>query len=175
MKKTLFLMLIILVALSSLISAKGMQVGGAIGLYLPTGDAGDVFDPSIGLNGLFLYDWKEKMQLEGQIGFWMLSNGTDYKGFSARYIPILAGIRYFQSPQLHFDGGAGIYAWSFEWDLADYGWGLGKYSDSGSDIGIYGGAGYLLNNKIDLNARIHFPDFDDFFLGVTVGYLFDIQ
>ncbi len=31
-----------------------------------------------------------------------------------------------------------------------------------------------MNEKIDLNARVHWPDFDDFYLGLSVGYLVSI-
>lgn len=176
MKKTLMILLIAIIGLcfASMAGAQGMKAGLGAGFYLPTGDAGDAFDPSPGLHGTFLYNLQEGMDIEAGLGYWMLQDANDYEGFSASYMPITAGVRYFMSPSLHFDGGAGMYVWSMEWDVDLGEWGSTTWDDSGSDLGIYLGAGYLLNDSIDINARMHYPDFEDFYIGLSVGYLFNI-
>ncbi len=168
-KLSVFFMAFLILCLCINAPAKDIKASVGGGLILPTGDAADAYKLSFAFQGAALYELTELIQLEGQFGYWILQDDLDREDFSAYVIPLVGGFRYSLSPTLHVDAGAGIYLSKVKFDTA-----LGEVSDSESDLGIYGGAGYLLNDMIDICARIHFPDFDDMYFSFSVAYLFNL-
>ncbi len=147
--------------------AQSLQIGIGGGAYLPTNDAADEFTISPDIHGTLLVGLQNIFKLEGELGYWILQESDDLEtsDFSASYYIATGGVRLYPVPTVHLDAGLGAYKASFEWD---------EFEDSETYGGVYGGAGFELG-ALDIKARAHAPDFDDFYIGATLTYLFNIQ
>jgi hypothetical protein len=154
-------------ASTSKAKTQGLHLGIGGGAYLPTGDAQESYDVSPGFHGTLLIGLKDLIKFEGELGCWILRDSLD--NFSASYSVLTGGVRLYPSSGFHLDAGFGVYRAKTEWTTvtgsrADY---LEK------DSGAYIGTGIELD-AFDLKIRAHSPDFDDFFIGGTLTYLFDM-
>jgi hypothetical protein len=155
----------------SVTSAQSLKFGIGGGAYLPTGDAADSFNISPGIHGTLLVGLQNIIKFDGEIIYWILleSDDLDADDFSASFYVATGGLRLYPLPTVHVDAGFGVYKADFEWDLPGF-----NAENSDTYGGVYGGAGFELGN-LDIKARAHAPDFDDFYIGATITYLFDIQ
>jgi hypothetical protein len=147
-----------------------MWAGPNLGVYLPTGDAGDFFDTSIGIGGNFLYQYDELIQFEGLVDYVFLNGDPDAGDFSGSLLPLAGGVRYEFNPGLHGDAGLGIYRLSIDVENS-------LFDPSETDLGIYFGGGYeieLETVNVDLLLRLHWPDLDDFYVAFSGGILFPL-
>ncbi len=73
-----------------------MQIGGDVGLGIPTGDFSDGANTGFGINGVWTYFFQPDLALTGSIGYWSFgakgSNEVAKATFST--IPLNAGIQY---------------------------------------------------------------------------------
>jgi hypothetical protein len=154
-------------ASTSKTKTQGLHFGIGGGAYLPTGDAQESYDVSPGFHGTLLIGFKDLIKFEGELGCWILRDSWD--DFSASYSVLTGGVRLYPSSGFHLDAGFGVYRAKTEWTTV-----TGSRADySEKDSGAYIGTGIELN-AFDIKIRAHSPDFDDFYIGGTVTYLFDM-
>ncbi len=151
------------------IFAQNLHFGIGGGAYLPTGDAEELFQISPGIHGKLLAGLKNTIKFEGEFGYWILQDGLDADDFSASFYVFTGGIRLYPFPSVHLDAGGGMYRSDFEWNAKGV-----RVDESETNAGVYGGLGFELG-AFDLTARAHVPDFDDFYIGAILTYLFDIS
>ncbi|MFO7949559.1 MAG: hypothetical protein R6U36_04230 [Candidatus Fermentibacteraceae bacterium] len=157
---------LVLMAVLALAAFASTEFGFHGGLLLPTGDAGDAYNasPMIGANVLI---HMPMYAIEGSISYAFLSSEYDYDNFSASMIPVLAGIRTYMG-QVFYGGGLAYHHSSVSWDVE----GGDDVDESDGEIGAYGNIGTILpmgGNDIELSGKLHWVDFDDFWLGATAG------
>lgn len=157
--------------ISSPASAQSLQFGIGGGAYLPTGDAADTFNISPGIHGTLLVGLQNIIKFDGEIIYWILqeSDDLDSDDFSASFYVATGGLRLYPLPTFHLDAGFGVYKADFEWKFPEV-----TAENTDTYGGIYGGAGFELG-AFDIKVRAHVPDFDDFYIGGTITYLFDIK
>ena len=145
------------------------------GLYVPTGDWSD--DGEDGLNygaspmiGANILVHMPMYAIEGSISYAFINTGYDYDDYSAHMIPVLLGIRTYSGPTF-YGGGLAYHTHSFSWDVETG----DDVDESDSEIGAYGNIGTILpmgGNDVELSGKLHWVDFDDFWLGLTGGINF---
>lgn len=146
-----------------------LRIGIGGGAYLPTGDAEDSFDISPEIHGTVLFGIKDTIEIEGGLEYWILQDSIDAEEFSASYAILTGGIRLYPSSAIHLDAGLGLYRSNFEWETEEF-----EMDETEANPGVYGGLGIELG-AFDIKARAHAPDFDDFYIGASLTYLFDIS
>lgn len=98
MKRGLLILLTIAVLGTLSFAQKGtMAIGGDVGLFIPTGDAGDVYSMGFGICPVFKYMLSDKLGLTGTTGYVMWSGKEEIMGieYSASDIPIKGGVKYY--------------------------------------------------------------------------------
>lgn len=138
------------------------------GAFLPTGDASDAFNISFGAGGNILAHMAT-YAIEGSISYVFLSPEHDLDNFSAYMIPVLGGIRTYTG-NIFYGGGLALHYTSTSYDSA--GVELGK---DDSYLGAYGNIGTILGaggTDIEISGKLHWIDFDDFWIGATGGVYF---
>lgn len=158
MKMKYLVLVLALAAVSSGYISHGPQVR----LWLPTGDLGDAYNTSFGIHYQLLYHMAV-VAFEGSIGYVFLSPEVDE--VDAHIIPITAGLRSYSGP-LYLAGGLELDNRSTSYAGVD---------STRSDIGAFIGAGMVNRmgfGKLDLSARAHWMDFDDFMISIGGGINF---
>jgi hypothetical protein len=150
-------------------SAQSLRFGIGGGAYLPTGDAEDSFDISPEIHGTLLVGLRDTIEFEGGLEYWILQDALDADDFSASFAILTGGIRLYPLTAMHLDAGFGVYRSDFEWETQGF-----RVDESETNGGVYGGLGFELG-AFDIKARAHAPDFDDFYIGASLTYLFDIS
>ncbi len=142
-----------------------VEYGPQVGYWAPTGDVGDAYNGNLYLGGQVLVHLP-LIAVEGSIGYVSLNPDVEITDFSGHIMPLTAGVRSYMGP-LYAVGGLELDMTKVE---------LGDTEDSQSDFGGYIGAGVVpmipFVADIDASARLHFVDFDDMWIGVTVGLNF---
>lgn len=95
MKRFGFLLIIVaLLSVNSSAQTHPMRVGGQVGLGLPLGNLSDAYSAGFSINGLFIYNLQNQLDLTGNLGYMRL--GSKVSGLDASFstVPLLAGIRY---------------------------------------------------------------------------------
>jgi hypothetical protein len=131
-----------------------IRIGLGGGLNLPFKETGDWLDLSPSLHGTLLGQAPNSpLKFEGDLGYWFLQldDKKDKDSDNPSLLTLTGGIRYYLTPQFHFDGGLGLYRFS-DWDKAD--------DDERNKLGFYGGAGFE-HSMFDVTIRIHHSDFYD--------------
>ncbi len=170
--------LVIMAVLATVALAGGMEFGPQVGYWFPTGDAGDAFSGNFYIGAQFI-SHMPVIAFEASIGYHPLKLDGDLADalelvdteYSGRLIPITAGIRSY-SGTLYAAGGLELDMVSQSFEYAD-----GTDSDdSDSEFGGYIGAGLITpivgTGDVDINARLHFVDFDDMWVGIQGGINF---
>ncbi len=157
--------LVLVLALAT-VSFGYISHGPQVGIWLPTGDMADAYGTSFGVQYQLLYHMPV-IAIEGSVGYVFLS--SDFDNVDAHLIPITAGIRSY-SGSLYAAGG-------LEYDNTSVTVETGgvEVSDSEGKIGAYFGAGMVNRmgfGKLDLSARAHWMDFDEFMISITGGINF---
>ncbi|MFO7625979.1 MAG: hypothetical protein R6V62_01815 [Candidatus Fermentibacteraceae bacterium] len=157
--------LVLVLALAT-VSFGYISHGPQVGIWLPTGDMADAYGTSFGVLYQLLYHMPV-VAIEGSVGYVFLS--SDFENVDAHLIPIAAGIRSY-SGSLYAAGG-------LEYDNISSSVTVGgiETTESNGEIGAYIGGG-LVNRmgfgKLDVSARAHWMDFDDFMISLTGGINF---
>jgi hypothetical protein len=159
----------LIVGITAPVSAQSLRIGIGGGAYLPTGDAEESFDISPELHGVVLLGVKDAFELEGGLEYWFLQDALEADDFKASFAVLTGGLRLYVLPTVHLDAGGGVYRSDFEWTANGI-----QVDDSENKAGAYGGIGFEMG-ALDLKARAHAPDFDDFYIGASLTYLFDLN
>lgn len=162
------------------------RFGPAVEVAIPTGDFAEGYSLGYGLSARTEYGVGDHIGIGFQLGYIMLSPKDEAKDLikSAAMIPAqLIGKYYFSEQQNGAYAGIvlGLHNLSIttkDIDLGFLGVDEGE-SDSEAYLSYGLGAGYVLNNKIDLNVRYNLiapdSDFEDAkastYIGVSVAYL----
>lgn len=159
--------LVLVLALAT-VSFGYISHGPRVGIWLPTGDMADAYGTSFGIQYQLLYHMPV-IAIEGSVGYVFLSP-EEAEGFDAsqNLIPITAGIRSY-SGSLYGAGGLELDNWS-ALEVNDI-----EVAESHSDIGGYIGVGMVNRmgfGKLDLSARAHWMDFDEFMISISGGINF---
>ncbi len=161
--------LVLVLALAA-VSFGYVSHGPQVRLWLPTGDMADAYNTSFGVHYQVLYHMP-MLALDGSIGYVFLSPKDEVEGVevSAHIIPITAGIRGYSGP-LYLTGG-------LEYDNIGVSVKTGgvEVEDSNGEIGAFIGAGMVNRmafGKLDIGARAHWMDFDDFMISIGGGINF---
>ncbi len=157
--KKLALVLMAVAALGSLSFAQkgAMAIGGDVGLFLPMGDAGDVYSMGFGVLPNFSYMMSENLALTGTVGYISWGAKEEIAGwdYSLSDIPIKAGVKYFfgQGKMKPFViGEAGLHMISATVKGTILGYSFDE-SASETDFGFAAGGGIMMpmGEKMDLN------------------------
>jgi hypothetical protein len=180
--------LLTLVAIFGLGTASFAQMGPVslgVELALPLGDFGDAYSLGYGLSAGYEHPVGDKLGITAQLGYIMLAVDDELSDFIERaaMLPVQAGVKYYftergNGPYAH--GQIGIHSLSVttkDIDLGPFGTIEGE-SDSESYLSFAVGAGYELNNKLDIGLRFNIitPDSDiegaeaSNYIGVRVAY-----
>jgi hypothetical protein len=164
--------LVLVLALAT-VSFGYISHGPQVGIWLPSGDEfGEndnlEYNTCFGIGYQLLYHMPV-VAIEGSIGYVFLSP-EEAEGIDAsqHLIPITAGIRSY-SGSLYAAGGLEMDNWS-ALEVNDI-----EVEESHSDIGGYIGVGMVNRmgfGKLDLSARAHWMDFDDFMISIGGGINF---
>ena len=161
--------LLIIALISTTAFAGIIEYGPQVGYWAPTGDVGDAYNGNIYIGGQVLVHLP-LMAVEGSVGYVALNDNQDLPGFSGHMIPVTAGIRSYMGP-LYAAGGIELDMSSVEFEII-----TGPSEESDSQLGGYIGAGVVpmipFMADIDASVRLHFIDFSDMWVGVTVGLNF---
>lgn len=154
--------LIIIAVLATVSLAGTVEFGPQIGFWIPTGDVGDIYESDIYFGGQVLFHLP-LFTVESSIGYVSLRQEAEPEDFTSQFVPITAGLRSDIGP-LYAAGG-------LELDIKSL-----REEDSEIDIGGYIGAGFVpmipFVADIDASVRLHFVDFEDMWVGITVGLNF---
>ena len=158
--------LIVLVLLAAVSFAGIVEYGPQVGYWAPTGDAGDAYSGNLYLGGQILFHLP-MIAAEGSVGYLSLKPDVEIAGYSGYIIPVTAGIRSYMGP-LYAAGG-------LELDMTNADFNTGDDINE-SDFSGYLGVGVVpaipFVADIDASARLHFVDFSDMWVGITVGLNF---
>ena len=172
--KKMALVLVALVALGSLSFAQkgAMSIGGDVGLFMPTGDMGDLLSMGFGICPTFQYGMNEKLAITGTVGYVMWGAKEEILGLETSFtdMPIKAGAKYYFGEGKMKPYGLGEFGFHMlkanVKGTIDMGW-LGTYevdeSVSSTEIGISFGAGFEMpmNEKMDLNVLAQYESIMD--------------
>jgi len=160
--------LVLVLALAT-VSFGYVSHGPQVGVWIPTGDMADGYGTSFGIGYQLLYHMPV-VAIEGSIGYVFLTpeevEGADV---SAHLIPITAGIRSY-SGSLYAAGGLELDNFSSSAEIGEI-----EVDSTWSDVGAYIGAGMVNRmgfGKLDLSARAHWMDFDEFMISIGGGINF---
>ena len=180
--------LLTLVAIFGLGTASFAQMGPVslgVELALPLGDFAEVNPLGYGLSVGYEHPVGEKLGITAQLGYIMLAVDDEFSDFVDRssMLPIQAGVKYYftergNGPYAH--GQIGVHSLSIttkDIDLGPLGTIEGE-TESESYLSFAIGAGYELNNKLDIGLRFNVitPDSDiedaeaSNYIGLRVAY-----
>ncbi|MDD3050812.1 MAG: outer membrane beta-barrel protein [Candidatus Cloacimonetes bacterium] len=185
MKKSLFLIAVLAVALTTL-TAQKIDFGGNLELAVPMGDFGDLANIGFGITAQAEYPVNEQIVATGSLGYLMWSPKDEWKDmdYSWSCIPIKAGAKYlFGDNGLYGILEIGLYMftveWEYEYDYDDWDWkndrATVKGDDSETEFGFAPGIGYQMpiNEKFKLDLSLQYEIAGDFdFLGFDIGIRF---
>jgi hypothetical protein len=186
MKKQLFVLAAALVCTVGSFAQSGRPSLG-LELALPMGDFGDAYGLGYGLSGGYEHPVGDNLGITANIGYILLSPDESIKDFieSASMMPIQVGAKYYFSEQQSGPYGhvqLGVHNMSVktaEFELL--GVTVPSETESSTNLSFAFGAGYVLNDKIDLGLRYNIvtPDSDapddassSSYLGIRVAYMF---
>jgi hypothetical protein len=155
--------LIVLIALAAFAST---EFGIHGGLLVPTGDRADFYNASPMIGGHLLIHMP-MYAIEGSVSYAFLSQEGDYDDWSANMVPVLVGIRTY-SGTLFYGGGLAYHNVSTSYETE----GGEEIDTEDGEVGAYGNIGTIVpmgGNDIELSGKLHWIDFDDFWLGATAG------
>ncbi len=159
-------MLFLLTVITAVSFAGIVEYGPQVGYWAPTGEVGDTYSGNLYLGGQILVHLP-LIAVEGSIGYVSLKRDVELEGFSGHIIPVTAGIRSYMGP-LYAAGG-------LELDMTKEDFTTDEDTDD-NEISGYIGAGIVpaipFMADIDASARLHFVDFSDMWVGVSVGLNF---
>lgn len=187
--KKLSIILLILAFVSTVTFAQDKKMGVSVqgALVLPMGDFGDVAEMGFGGTGTFLYNLNKNLSITGTVGYISFSGKDDIglDDYSFSMIPILAGVRYYFTPDKfkpYVSGQLGIYSTSVSYTMPSYTiggvtFGGGEVDASDSEFGFAFGGGFLMplgtSMNLDVNAAYNIVSDADF-LGINVGVNFGL-
>ncbi|MCK5036619.1 MAG: hypothetical protein KAS73_12045 [Candidatus Sabulitectum sp.] len=156
--------LMIITVLASVAFAGIVEYGPQVGYWSPTGDVDDVYSGNLYLGGQVLVHLP-MLAVEGSVGYVSLKPDADVSDFSGHIIPVTAGLRSYMGP-LYAAGGLEI-----DMTASDF-----HPDENLNDFSGYIGAGVVpaipFMADIDASVRLHFVDFTDMWVGITVGLNF---
>jgi len=157
--------LVLVLALAT-VSFGYVSHGPQVGVWIPTGEMADGYGTSFGVLYQLLFHMPV-VAIEGSVGYVFLASELD--NIDAHLIPITAGIRSY-SGSLYAAGGLELDNFSSSAEIGEI-----EVDSTWSDVGAYIGAGMVNRmgfGKLDLSARAHWMDFDDFMISLTGGINF---
>jgi hypothetical protein len=157
---------LMVVAVLTAVSFAGIvEYGPQVGYWAPTGDAGDAYSGNLYFGGQVIFHLPV-IAAEGSVGYLSLNPEVEIADYSGYIIPVTAGIRSYMGP-MYAAGG-------LEMDMQSVTFGGDK--DTQNDLSGYIGTGFVpavpFVADIDASVRLHFVDFEDMWIGVTVGLNF---
>ena len=154
------LMIVLVFAAVSL--SGSIEYGPQIGIWIPTGDVGDIYESDIYFGGQVLFHLT-LFTIESSIGYVRLRQEAEPKDYTSEFVPVTAGLRSYLGP-LYAAGGLELDINSFEEENYDI------------DVSGYIGAGFVpvipFVADIDASVRLHFVRFEDMWVGITAGLNF---
>ncbi len=157
--------LIVVTVLAAASFAGIVEYGPQVGYWSPTGDAGDVYSGNLYFGGQVVIHLP-MIAAEGSVGYLSLKHDVEIAGYSGYIIPVTAGIRSYMGP-MYAAGG-------LEMDMQKEDFAAGD--STSNQFSGYIGAGIVpavpFVADIDASVRLHFVDFSDMWVGVTVGLNF---
>lgn len=145
MKKVFLAVLVFVISsFAQLTYDVGLELG------MPTGDYSDMAGIGIGVTVKGYYPIKEKINATGRIGYIHLTGdseeimGTEFS-YSFYHIPIMAGIQYDFTPEFYGLAELGLTMFGYDFEAGTW-----SDSDSEMDIAISFGAGYRVNEKVNV-------------------------
>ncbi len=158
--------LIVMVLLTGISFAGLVEYGPQLGYWAPTGDAADAFSGNLYFGGQVLFHMP-MIAVEGSVGYLSLKPDVEIADYSGYIIPVTAGIRSYMG-SMYTAGG-------LELDMQTVDLGDGE-DVTENDFSGYIGAGIVpaipFVADIDASVRLHFVDFSDMWVGLTVGLNF---
>jgi hypothetical protein len=148
--KNLVALFVIVIGSLSATQAQNIDAGANIGLALPTGDFGDVYDPGFSWNIFGFYHFSDQVSAGLEIGGSSFSGeidlgifGTQSLDFTLTEILAVGNFVFLDSDGLRLGGGIGAGFFS---------------SDGGSEVGLSPRffAQYMVSENIGLNAQLPF-------------------
>jgi hypothetical protein len=186
MKKQLFVIASALLCTVGSFAQSGRPSLG-LELALPMGDFGDAYGLGYGLSGGYEHPLGDNLGLTGTIGYLMLSPDESIKDFieSSSMMPIQVGAKYYFSEQQSGPYGhvqVGVHNMSVKSkEFEFFGVTVPSETSSSTNLSFAFGAGFVVNEKIDLGIRYNIitPDSDapddtksSAYLGVRAAYMF---
>lgn len=189
MKKILFSILVLFVAVSlTQAQSKGdMSIAAQVGIAVPTGTFGDVYNLGFGGDATFMYHLNPKLALTGSAGYLTWGRNEDFGDGSFSTIPILGGVRYLLGKgnfRPYLSGQAGLFFSSSSYDVTYYNGFTNvttTYDASNTDFGMVLGGGFFLpvgSMKLDVSANynmIFTSGSTTSYLGVFAGLAFPLK
>jgi outer membrane protein W len=190
--KKLALVLLAVAALGSMSYAQkgAMSIGGDVGLFMPTGDMGDLLSMGFGICPNFSYMMNEKLAITGTVGYVMWGAKEEIMGLEISFtdMPIKAGAKYYFGEGKMKPYGLGEFGFHMltakREGTEDLGI-LGTYevdeSSSSTEIGISFGAGFEMpmNEKMALNVLAQYESImdDESFNNIVIkaGIKYDLK
>jgi hypothetical protein len=157
--------LVLLAAVAAVSFAGIVEYGPQVGYWAPTGDVGDAYSGNLYFGGQLVFHLPV-IAAEGSVGYLSLKPDVEIAGYSGYIIPVTAGIRSYMGP-IYTAGG-------LELDMQKEDFVAGD--STSNQFSGYIGAGVVpavpFVADIDASVRLHFVDFSDIWIGVTVGLNF---
>lgn len=180
MKKGIFFLLVLFLAVGNINAQKGkMHAGGQVGISLPIGNFGDAANLGFGFLGNFLYGIAPQIDLTGSIGYFSWGSDVDQVSFSD--VPLLFGGRYYFNRSEFTPYGLaqlGLHFRSYEVASVSTPFGsFGGGSVSDTDFGLNLGGGFLYNVgnlSIDVNGSFNIIS-DQNNISIMAGVLFPVN
>lgn len=167
------------VANISRIGLNRFQFGIGGGINFPLDDVGKFTTLTPSVNGTALYNLSNTLKIESDLSYWWFGISEDTspeEDFDMSLIALIGGIRYYLTPVIHINGGAGLYRFSWDYVNKDlFGYKI-DVEDSNLELGFYGGVGYE-RPPFEVKARFQMSDFyvfDFWSLGISATYFFSL-
>ncbi|MCK9329956.1 MAG: outer membrane beta-barrel protein [Candidatus Cloacimonetes bacterium] len=186
MGKRNVLVVVLMLALTTVVWANQLSFGGNVAIALPMGDFGDVVDTGFGLNlrGNYHLENNPALVPTFSIGYLMWSGEESFGSVKWEYnyscVPVKGGAKYFFA-----DTGVygmlelGLYFFSIEVEVPMSDWKSQKasmtVSDDETEFGFAPGIGYQhnLNEKLTLDAFLQYEKAGDVdYLSINLGVQF---
>ena len=155
--------ILLLTAVLAAVSLAGVfEYGPQVGYWIPTGDVGDIYESDLYFGGQVLFHLP-LFAVEGSVGYVSLRQEAEPDDFTGQFVPVATGLRSYMGP-VYAAGGFELAIMKLD--------GI----ETGIDKGGYLGAGFVpaisFVADIDASARLHFVNFEDMWIGITVGLNF---
>ena len=168
MKKFAFILIAVLLSLTTVNAQNKMSLGAGLVVSFPMGDFGDAANTGFGGTAIFELGFTPQLVGVGQIGYIAYGTESDAVDFSS--VPLLVGVKYYFVPGIGFYGigeiGFNFFSSSVEIPSIP-GFSGGSTSATSTEFTFVIGAGYQLpvgsNVYLDFNGTFNLiSDFNNF-------------